>query len=126
MTTLTKTFATGSVAMKTGIEGPRHDPYGYTEWTWERSGHRIVLHEGLGDWVEIDGTRIDRGTPARWVFETSVGISLKTLERVIHRPKRCCDRQSIYEVDGYPGESFDVCGNCGAIVDGSFNESAVI
>ena len=133
----TKTFATGSITLKTGTEGPRHDPYGYSEWIFVRRGKKAILHEGLSEWVSIDGQKNtnreiclmegkDSEIAARLMFEKEVGVSLKTLEKVIHRPKRCCNKPRITSSPGYPGETLYICANCENIVGGSFNEAAVI
>jgi hypothetical protein len=137
MSETTKTFATGSITLRTGTEGPRHDPYGYEEWTWRRAARTVVLHEGLGCWVSFDDRRLsnadlvrasgkaDESACRHW-FEGITGVPMKTLERVIHRPRRCCARPRIDWVAGYPGESLAVCRSCGDVVGSSFSEAAVI
>lgn len=46
--------------MKSGQEGPKHDPYGYTEIVVERDGCEVVIHCGLGTWMEVDGILVPR------------------------------------------------------------------
>jgi hypothetical protein len=136
-TTTTKTFATGSVSVRTGTEGPRHDPYSFEEWVWERHGERTTLHLGLGEWLVTGGRNLDtrriceitgRDDPraCQTEFEKITGVRLKVLERAMHRLKHCCDRPRIHSVDGFPGEELLVCGSCSKVVGGSFNEGAVI
>jgi len=44
---------------KSGTEGPRHDPYGYTEITARRNGHAVTLHTGLAVWLKVNGEMFD-------------------------------------------------------------------
>lgn len=43
------------VRIRSGSEGPSHDPYSYHEITVERLGREVTLHLGLAVWREIDG-----------------------------------------------------------------------
>lgn len=43
--------------VKSGKEGPSHDPYGYEEFTFEKDGKKYKVHYGLAQYVEIDGKR---------------------------------------------------------------------
>ena len=45
--------------IKTGVEGPRYDRYGYEEITVTRNGHEYILHNGLAEWLRVDGNEID-------------------------------------------------------------------
>jgi len=47
-----------SISTRTGTEGPRHDPYSFTEITVEARGHRVTVHYGLGEWIEVDGSQL--------------------------------------------------------------------
>jgi hypothetical protein len=38
-----------------GLEGPKHDPYGFTEVKVVRNGHKVIFHDGLGEWLTVDG-----------------------------------------------------------------------
>ncbi len=42
---------------KHGSEGPSHDPYGYTEYTFEKGGRKYKMHFGLSQWIEINGKK---------------------------------------------------------------------
>ena len=42
---------------KHGSEGPSHDPYGYTEYSFEKDGKKYKVHFGLAQYVEIDGKK---------------------------------------------------------------------
>jgi hypothetical protein len=84
---------------KTGTEGPQHYPYSYTEWIVEtkvREVHNdvpyfmtqlVVLHLGLGTWIEISGVSIDTGsdTVSEEMFEAVTGIRLAKIESYYHR-----------------------------------------
>ena len=150
-----KRSASSLLEMRTGSEGPRHDPYSYTEYSITRKGITTVLHLGLGCWlqVEIDGKRFgervqpdyhywrenhiylnemgkaDNMAEAEVIarFEKACGgLRLRKFEDLMHRPKSCCSKPRLDWQAGYPGESLCVCRNCGKVVDGSFNEAAII
>lgn len=43
-----------SIRIRTGSEGPAHDPYGYQEIEFTRTdGVVVTLHSGLGEWCEV-------------------------------------------------------------------------
>lgn len=50
-----KTLLATTVNMRHGSEGPRYDPYAFTEITVTRNGISYTLHEGLGVWLKVDG-----------------------------------------------------------------------
>ena len=39
------------VRVKHGTEGPKFDPYSFTEIVIEYRGHTYLLHEGIGCWA---------------------------------------------------------------------------
>ncbi len=125
-------FAGGTISIKTGSEGPRHDPYSYTEYTISRTGgFTATLHQGLGVWLEVNGNHTnaqsnEQEKVAVDYFEQLCHISLKTFERAIHRPVKCCAKPKPRWSAGYPGETLCFCQSCGKYLDGSFNEAAVI
>ena len=45
--------------MKSGSEGPRHDPYGYNEISFTKDNKQILIHMGLAQYIEINGQRIE-------------------------------------------------------------------
>lgn len=121
-----------------GTEGPRHDPYGYTELTVQFRGHEVILHEGLAEWLVIDGTMYDpknqmaqlgpRATN-RQMFEAFLGFTPDQLARWDRKLKsRCrdCGSKSFKYASGYPGEEFVLCADCGQVIDSDFYESAII
>lgn len=122
-----------TVRRRSGEEGPRHDPYGYEEWTFRRNGHVVQLHTGLINWVSYDGTRVFSGgddtvSAASRRFEMLTGISLERLEWLYYEMRnRCstCGYRRTRAVSGYPGETLNVCIRCGNVVCTSFHEQAV-
>jgi len=127
-----------SIELRCGTEGPRHDPYGYKEITVTRSdGREATLHSGLAEWMTYNDGRVTRRfedpIDILWSkFEACVGISPELAERAFHRVKEnrirhhACGMKHLNEVSGYPGETFLMCEKCKAILDSSFNESAII
>jgi len=122
-------FATGSISIRTGSEGPKYDPYSFTEYTVERRNNKVTLHLGLAVWFRDQfKTLSDQITEQEAVerFERFAGISLKTFEHAMHRVIPCCDNPDIRWWAGYPGEEIAQCENCKKVVDSSFDIGAVI
>ena len=121
------------ITQRTGTEGPRHDPYSYTEITVQRPGKKTVtVHLGLMQFVQVGASApvhmsyelLDQ------TFEALTGLTIKQAERALRRieqqPYREHRKCGGYEyTSGYPGETFCIC-KCGAHLDYSFNESAII
>lgn len=123
----------GYIERRTGAEGPRHDPYGYTEIEYVHGGDKTVWHEGLGCWVEHNGIRtgpagFDESVLAA-EFKACTGYTPWELERFLMRAReRCryCGGRDFCSVAGFPGETLYVCTRCDKIGHGDFNLSAVI
>lgn len=134
-----------SVSIKTGVEGPDHDPYSYDEITVERAdGRKAMVHLGLGVFVDIyvdDGSvyriwpRVDYSglkhdeSPDDILLEV-VGVTINEAERAFHGVRAAAVRRhrshgAPRSVRGYPGETFTMC-PCGAVLDSHFNEAAII
>lgn len=128
-----------TITIDRGSEGPRHDPYLWTEITVARTSPRftgkVTLHTGLAEWVAIDGapqpveafacgsaeelfTRLAGVTPAR-----AMGAYVEYRERRLRFHP--CGSRHIDSVSGYPGETLMVCRRCGTVLGGSFDRSAV-
>lgn len=129
---------TGSwIARETGSEGPRHDPYAYTEITVHRAdGREVTLHSGLAEWMTYSDGRVERrfDDPIPVLcnkFEAIVGITPEVAEKAWReqreRPIRFhnCKPPSMQWVSGYPGEEFLMCDHCKAILDSTFDRSAI-
>jgi len=43
--------------IKSGTEGPRHDPYSYEEYSFYYKGKFFIAHFGLLEWIKVDGER---------------------------------------------------------------------
>ena len=120
------------VQRTTGAEGPKHDPYHYEEWDVKVPGFHVILHEGLAEWLSVNGVmqewRYDV-KKRRAIFATHVGYTLQQILRIYERlSSRCskCGGTDFTEETGYPGEYFNVCCDCGHIQSCFFNESEVM
>lgn len=117
------------IRIRTGSEGPRHDPYHYTELTVWRLGHVWRLHTGMGVWLQKDGshwegdeekliqqfineTGADPGQWAHWYYQAR------------HRCRQCGTRE-LESHDGFPGETLTTCPKCKIIVYSDINWSAI-
>ena len=116
--------------MKNGTEGPRHDPYSFTEFTFE--GKQVVmLHLGLAEWIQVDGKKLDVPDPVE-MFKIFTTFSVHQFERAyrrLHGPKeRCphCGGKAFDWSSGFPGEALQICLKCDSVVYCDFNESAVV
>lgn len=120
------------VLIAMGTEGPRHDPYGYTEYTVQRpNGDSVTLHEGLVVWIEVNSDRYDNVEYERAVemFTKVAGCSPKAAEKAYHRVMYTCPKcqgTELYGMPGLPGETIMFCVECDVVVCCDFDESAII
>ena len=120
------------LSLKHGSEGPRHDPYAYTEYTVRVNGEVHTLHLGLAEWYAKNEKRNTHYDPyAIQKFEAAIGFTLVTFNKAIDRfryPDKCrkCNSRDINWRSGFPGEELLVCEGCGAILASDFNESAIV
>lgn len=121
-----------SITMRTGSEGPRHDPYSYTELTVRRGNTTVSAHYGLLVWLECNGEReqINDDKLLSMLFQDMTGLTIKQAERAYAKlqalPYREHRKHGGYDWrEGFPGESLCMC-KCGKVIDYSFNESAII
>lgn len=127
------------VHVKTGSEGPRHDPYAYREVTVKTPRGKTVLHEGLGTWLSHNGHTFKRRpkgmTYEQWEawlrtdkFVKLTGHTIQQLERIHRRLegrcRKCGGRDFTWE-SGYPGEELQVCTACDRINGSTFDRSAI-
>lgn len=73
-----------SIKVKRGSEGPRHDPYSFTEITFHFTNPKrkpVTYHGGLGEWVQ-HGKRRFEGERSRAQFERLTGLSPERAERI--------------------------------------------
>ena len=125
------------VSIKTGSEGPRHDPYSYSEVTVRKQdGTAVTHHSGLAMWCKLDGQKLDQqygdhyGEDTYEQFEKHAGIGVKAAMKAYDRMQRTCKKcgaldKIVDAVDGFPGETLYIC-QCGAIVSSDLNMSAII
>lgn len=83
------------IDIRTGTEGPHHDPYGFIELTFQNlDGTRIVVHRGLVAWLRVNSgeKRLfcdDIGAELDAAFQAVAGLSLATAMSV---PSRLADK----------------------------------
>lgn len=136
---------TGSVNIRRGTEGPRHDPYAYEEIIVSRpDGRKVKLHSGLGEWLEVqtaEGRKIRVDESDRYagperlreLFAFHSGISVETAAKTPGRREatryrehdKRCGNENLVAATGYPGESFDYCPKCGFVGGYAFDRSAI-
>ena len=109
------------VRVETGSEGPRYDPYAFKETTIKANGKKVVLHEGLGDWLKIDGQEVE---PPKFIGKFSItyreqaasawrraavedvaGYSLEQIERIARKLSSRCKKCGGKEFHTLPGSS---------------------
>lgn len=111
-----------------GSEGPRHDPYSYTEMSIfeefdDGTKKDVTIHMGLAEWVEveIDGDKLRTNMPYKSAVKTlkvHMGVTEKVLDKLEHYywhgPDVCphC-RGPLVEDGGFVGETFLSCINEG-------------
>lgn len=128
-----------SIEIKTGKEGPRHDPYHYERVTVRRPSQNaeIVYHcGGLSEWLEVRAndrvlTSADTHADCLQLFEAYVGVpyhvAVKAYRSLPWRRLKAhpCGLTFLVDVNGYPGETLTVCGKCGHVVDNHMDMSAI-
>ena len=124
---------TNTIEIRTGSEGPRHDPYHFTEVTVEGRAGRVTYHSGLGDWTKLDGDLVDDVTgEAKIAFERLTGVTPDVAEQTYYKLKHrrtarhSCGTKHLRWQAGYPGEELLMCEKCGDVLDSTFDISAVI
>lgn len=82
--------------MRRGTEGPKHDPYAFSEYIVKQNGIRYVAHLGLAEWMKVVYPRDDehpRGHEVKVAefehveraFEYLTGIALRRFEEYYER-----------------------------------------
>lgn len=125
------TTTSGRLTWRQGNEGPKYDPYGYTELTLEKNGRTYVVHMGLALWFKVDKIKIDLCEPEQVerMLKTWTGYTPMELERwmwrAIGRRRSKCPKCGgpIECADGYPGETVYYCPAGHGIVDADQNMS---
>ena len=123
-----------SINIKTGKEGPDHDPYAYEELTVTTNAKEVKVHLGLDCYLKVFGQK-DKDTEhctdlVMKAFERHVGCSYKSIVRAFYKLRSICphcnSRKGFLDYEGYPGEILYVCRNCRAIAHSYLNEAAII
>jgi hypothetical protein len=121
----------GEITIRHGSEGPRHDPYSFTEISYTQKGTTVMIHSGFECFVEYEGIRANLRTYEEVLEEfvfRSGGFTPEQLERFVQRAQsRCtkCGSKEIGSVAGFPGETLYQCCKCDNIIGGSFDRSAI-
>ena len=116
----------------TTVEGPAHDPYHVDLWTVIRFGKEFFLRiGGLSSCYKIDGVVQDiddHYLSAIEQFEDGTGLDFDRLQTYLHRlNSRCvCGCWKTKSESGFPGETFNVCVQCGEHVSYDFDMQAII
>lgn len=122
---------------KTGIEGPKYDPYMYEEYIVHRNGKEIILHLGLQEWIEINGERqevvmknLDEYliNPIE-IFEEVTGLTLDKFKKYYDKIQNTCKNcgcNKTYAISGFPGEIIYLCRRCDSVVSSDVNLSGII
>lgn len=73
--------------LRNGTEGPKHDPYSYSEYIVEKDGVEIVLHLGLTSRLTVQGETLAEHDDELCAeeFETLTGIPMNKFERYYYR-----------------------------------------
>ena len=113
---------------KSGSEGPRHDPYSYSEYIVHLNEETYILHLGLENYFKIDKVTMAYDQQAVDCFYRKTGFTLHSFDESYYRKRsQCsCGSRDIEAQSGFPGETMYVCVKCKKIVDCDFNEGAVI
>jgi hypothetical protein len=125
------------IEIRSGSEGPRHDPYSYQEITVTRQdGREAMIHLGLAAWMTYWDGRIQRKFDDQHEvlfnkFEACIGINPAAAAKVLEKARsnkirhHACGHKHLHEVEGFPGETLLHCSKCGSILDGDFNLSVI-
>jgi hypothetical protein len=121
-----------NVRIKTGTEGPAHDPYAYEETTITSPKGKLTLHFGLSTWAvhnRIPLTFRNFTEEQEVIFlkeelpRQHCGYTVNQLLRIARRRlERCrkCGSPHYEFARGYPGERLTVCTTCGEVLDSYF------
>lgn len=126
-------ISASSIELRTGTEGPRHDPYSYDEWTLSRGARTWKIHDGLASWVKLNDVLVE--SPAGGELDDALKasgcpLSLRELrkyyERIRTTPLKLHKAHGGARwAEGFPGEELLIC-KCGAVLDSTFDLGAII
>lgn len=131
------------VSFRSGSEGPRHDPYAWTEIEVKRNGMQVILHSSAlyDDWMVVqrrghDAYRYDRDDPVhpmQWdelhdAFEKLTGQPMHLWEkwhRIAQNRCVCGGKRWKCAGSGYVGEGVYECIRCGALQFGEVTTAMI-
>jgi|GEM_PF-5603466 hypothetical protein len=77
------------IRVRRGSEGPKHDPYSFTEITFyftDTTRNPVTIHSGLGEWVKTGDRHYDAqnscGIDPALIFEELTGLSVRRAEAI--------------------------------------------
>ena len=126
-----------SVFVTEGTEGPFHDPYSYTEYSFEFGSVSLFIHLGLGESIKVISSKDEFEyeytgyEEVKKIFTKYVNRSLETFMEQVQKelcpPEVCpnCKSEALEWIEGFPGESLLQCQQCKEIVDSKANLSAI-
>lgn len=128
------------LSITSGTEGPSHDAWSYSILTFENNHKKVELKQGLVSRLTINGENVPYSPFKADPFEDEnfdecfflqTGFTIKQFYKTYNRirnPKNCpnCGNTGRVDMEGFPGESFTCCNNCGQIIDSHFDIGAVI
>jgi hypothetical protein len=129
-----------TIQLRHGTEGPKNDPYSYTEVTVIRGdSQEVVFHEGLGNFVatpilgRIDEHEHPDGIKGiRKLFEVAAGVTVQVAISAYYESKsrpirfHACGQRHLQTGHGFPGETLVYCTKCNTILASEFDEDAII
>jgi hypothetical protein len=116
------------VSMKTGSEGPNHDPYSFIEYKIEN----MTIHLGLAEFIKVNKVKVAKTYKEceSWLLQnknTKLEDLIQEIEDALHQPKPCkCGCKEATWRSGFPGEHLLICDNCKDVLDSEFCESEII
>lgn len=121
------------IDVRHGIEGPKHDPYSFTEITYEKGNRKVVIHQGLAEWIKVNGQKIDLQIgedEIEMITQRETGYTPEELEKFwmnMKYPTKCrkCGCRRLKDAGGHIGESFTICTQCNEVIAYYFNHYAI-
>ncbi len=128
------------ITVRNGIEGPRHDPYGWEELTVQRPNGcwcyrtgglgyiKISRNEGIV-FEQSDVTKSGAEKEAIDFFARMTGLTpVQWLRTEMRLNRKCpsCGTKGYHLVGEYTGEEMIICDGCDNVVGSNFNNAAII
>ena len=120
----------------TGVEGPKTDPYGFTEYIVYLDDVKFTLHLGLDSFIKRDDDRIlgigdfhlSSSVSLTDIFEKFLNVNIEQIRKdydVDFSKCKKCGSEEIRMVNGFPGETIFICDKCECFINSVFNKSAI-